>query len=170
MRLALSPVGGNACFLSIHHTASQKIRRTQDYGQPILCLDGLLLCCLKISCGLGWAQWRLSSNSERIYLFLLAALCFPALHNPLLKPAPWNTSAVTLSWNKSIILLQASLYIGIKTSAGHGCLNQSQPRALVCTCSANGCRAVLPNMEDLQDTASEASPSHTKVPFLDLLD
>jgi hypothetical protein len=98
-------------------------------------------------------------------------LCAPrALYNLQLKPASWNTSAVTLSWNKSIILLRPILYVGIKTSADDGCLNQSDPTATVCTCSTKGCEAMSSNMEDLRDTASEVDPSDTKVPSLDLVD
>ena len=164
VRLPWSPVGGKACFLSITPHCPQKTK-------PILCLDGLPLSCSKNLpwSSLEWAQWSLSSNSEKILSTLL--LCAPrALYNLQLKPASWNTSAVTLSWNKSIILLRPILYVGIKTPADDGCLNQSDPTATVCTCSTKGCEAMSSNMEDLRDTASEVDPSDTKVPSLDLID
>lgn len=158
-------MGGEACSLSITPHCLQK-------SKPTLCLGGLPLRCSKdlLWSSLQWAQWSLSSDSERILSCPPCCFVLPALYRPPLKPAPRNASAVTLSWNKSMILLPSVLYVGIKTSADHGCLNQSGPTAAVCTCPTRGCEVMSPNMEDLQDTESEADPSDTKVPSLDLPD
>lgn len=120
---------------------------------------------LKVSCGpaLGKHSGASLGTLKGFCLVHFSALCFPALFTPLWKPALQKTSAVTLSWNKSVTFLQPVLYVGIKTSAAN-------LRAAVCACSGSGCEVTSLNMEDFQDTAAEADPSDTKVPLLDLLE